>query len=291
MGGGEAPLDELVHEAYIWIFGKRLRALTNQLRVRSSIDGLVIVYLRQFLTARQRDHDPLGYRLYEVLSSAVRAAIAAGRLYVVAGSDRVRNATILASSKEADGEVALAVDLRPIVSRWNNDLLPEIVTSERMERRRVTDRLQRKVLELEQEGVKVFRFKDLLATMKEDTRARWASLFEYEEDAAYDVDSMELVRLIRPDSRADDMDHFKKLVGCVSGLLDGVQPHKTQRYLQDLWGFLRRFALSGKEALPSNRLLSKELNIPRERLPGLYETLGHLVRKCEEGFAGAVTEI
>lgn len=291
------PLDDLLSECYLFIFGTHLARLANQLRVRSVIDGLVITHLRHFLTDRQKHHDPLGYRLYEILCQAVRGAVEAEDLHVLRGTPKIRNETILGASPQSDpASTAPISDLRPFVARWNDSLLPGIVIAERVARRHITESLQGRLTELEADGITGFRFKDLLDALKEDVRARWSRLHReevgevvLEED---DEGVRRLVRILRPETRVEDLDGFKKLVRCVSNLIPGVDARKkTRDYLEKLWNFLRRWSLDVQgESLPSNRALEGELEIPRDRFPSLYETLGQLTRRCQGKLSGAVVE-
>ncbi|MCP4658314.1 MAG: hypothetical protein GY856_23115 [bacterium] len=81
------PLDELLSDCYTHIFCRKLPRLLNQLRVNPAIDGLVVFYLRKFLHERQKDHDPLGYRIFEVVRDAVRDAVSAEELHVLSPWD------------------------------------------------------------------------------------------------------------------------------------------------------------------------------------------------------------
>ncbi len=295
--GTASPLDDLLSDCYLFVFGQQLHRLLHQLRVHPKIDGLVVVYLRHFLTDRQKHHDPLGYRLFEILCAAVRGSVAAGELHVLRGTPAIRNQTVLGAASDADPARAAPIEeLRPLVARWNDALLPGLVTAERAARRKVTEGLRDHLVSLEAEGVVVFRFKDLLDALKEDVRARWGGLQRQEGGETAIEEGGEgvrrLVRILRPETRVEDLDSFKKLVRCVSNLIPKVDARrKTHAYLEQLWNFLRRWSLGLREALPSNRELEGELKIPRERFPGLYETLGQLTRRCQGELSGSVVEI
>ncbi len=296
-GGTASPLDDLLSDCYLFIFGRQLRRLLNQLRVRERIDGLVVVYLRQFLTERQKHHDPLGYRLFEILCTAVRGSVATGELHVLRGTPAIRNQTVLGATPGADpARPSPAGELLPLVARWNDALLPDLITAERAARRKVTESLQGHLAGLEAEGVTVFLFKDLLDALKRDVRARWGRLLRQqagetvvEED---DDGVRRLVEILRPETRVEDLDSFKKLVRCVSNLIPEVDTRRvTRAYLGQLWNFLRRWSVGVRETLPSNRALASELAIPRERFPGLYRKLGELTRRCQGTLSGSVVEI
>lgn len=295
--GTTSPLDDLLSDAYLFVFGKHLQQLLNQLRVSPTIDGLVVVYVRHFLTDRQKHHDPLGYRLFEMSCAVVRGSVAAQELHVLRGTPAIRNETILGAVPDADPAQASSVErLRPLVARWNDALLPDLITAERAARRKVSENLRDRLLDLEAEGVVVFRFKDLLDALKEDVRARWGHFYRQEDgETAIEEDAdgiRQLVHILRPEMRIEDLDGFKKLVRCVSNLIPKVDTRqKTRVYLEKLWNFLRRWSLGVREALPSHRDLEGELEIPRDRFPGLYQTLAQLTRRCQGTLSGAVVEI
>ena len=67
-------------------------------------------------------------------------------------------------------------------------------------------------------------------------------------------------------------------------------PKKTRRYLCRLWDYLRAFASDERtEKLPSNRQLSSETGIPRERLPGLYEILRQAIGDPAEAISARLS--
>jgi hypothetical protein len=298
-GEAAGPLEELLQACYEWIFQGKLAELIEQRRVRS-IDGLVVFHVRNFLTRLQRDHDPLGYRVFEMLKSAVRAAVAARELHVIGGPKKIRNATVLAASPDADpARAAAAETLAPIVLRWVDGLLPGLVTAGGEERRQVVDRLRRHLFDLESEGVAVFRFKDVIDPLKHDVRARWAALRDADGEVAEERGEVDgeltrtLIYVFRPEDRLERRDAFWKLVGCVADLIERLdEPGRTRPYLETLWSFLRRFAVDvDQDRLPSHRNLERELRIPRERFPPLYEKLGELIRRCQATLSGAVVEL
>lgn len=291
------PLDEFLHDCYTALFGKgQLARLVLHLEVKPDIEGLVRLYLKNFLGKRQKDHDPLGYHLFEVVCSAVRAAVDAGELHVLGGPLRIRNATIVGISPECSVDrVASAEDLRDLAVVWNNGLMPGLVTAERHERRQVTERLRAHLFDIEAEGIEAFRFKDLIDAIKHDVRARMANAYEGStgEKLPQGDGSGELVRIFMPKHRLDDLDGFHKLIQCVANLIPKVdRQRRTRKHLERLWTYLRRFAeYSDDEHLPSQRHLGETLKISRDRLPDLLKTLGGLVRQCQARLAGTVVHL
>lgn len=285
-------LDELVSDAYAFVFVRRLRSLTAQLRVKPNVDGLVFLNLRHFLHERQKEHDPLGSQVFEVLQSAVREAVASGELRVVSGDERVRNETVLAFGAGAPAAVP-AADPREVVTGWTGELLPDLVTLRGRRQEEIVQRLRELLPDLLERGIARFRFKELVDLMKADVRARWAAVLERGEgELGVDLDAGEGARrvpLALPDTGFEDRQLFRWLVDCVLDRVEGLDVNeKTRRYLLTLWQYLRIRAAdlpgpgpaAADEESTSLRRLSELLDIPRDRLPGLYGTLGRLLEDC-----------
>jgi len=247
--GWEDALEELLAECYAFVFVDRLRSLQAQLRVKPNVDGLVFLNVRHFLHERQKEHDPLGSQVFEVLQSAVRRAVAAGELHVLAGDPRVRNDTVLGFRAGADPQPAVR-DLRVLVARWNDELLPDLVTLRGRRQEEVVERLRGRLAELSAGAAGAFRFKDVIDPLKADVRARWAALLE---QAAGETaverepgETARAVRLSRPDTGFEERQLFRKLIGCVLTAIERLDANdRTRSYLTTLWQFLRVNALGG----------------------------------------------
>ncbi len=302
----DEAVDELFAECYTYVFIRRLDSLTAQLEVKDNIDGLVFLSVRNFLHDTQKQHDPLGFRVFEMLCSAVRAALEAEELYRLGGERarphlKIRNDTVLAFSPDADAGSATTEELDAIVRGWNDALLPDLVTARGKARERTVTGLRSFLGRLPADGIEVFRFGQLVDPLKNDVRARWGSLLESAGDTAVDSGDGELravVDQILPDAQLEARDSFEKLVICMAEALEHLpEPARTRGYLSVLWEFLRTWssgAASGDsqgsggavaaelagDKLPSARKLARELHIPRDRVSELFSTLGGLVESC-----------
>jgi hypothetical protein len=292
----EEGLEELLAECHAFVFVDRRRSLEAQLGVKPNIDGLVFLSVRHFVHERQREHDPLGSQVFQVLQAAVRGAVAAGELSVLAGDARIRNDTVLGFQPDADpAATAGAEALRSAAARWNDDLLPDLVTLRGRRQEEVVERLHRHLAGLAGEGVVAFRFKDLIDPLKADVRRRWAALLEPAVGEAGvergDDDATRMVRLVRPDIGFEERQLFRYLVACVLAAIERLDVSAgTRGYLTTLWQFLRVEAAGGRaeggEGRLSRRRIAELLDIPRDRLPELYATLGRLLQGCRAANSG-----
>ncbi|HKI02499.1 MAG TPA: hypothetical protein VKK31_10995 [Thermoanaerobaculia bacterium] len=314
--GRGGPFEELLAEAYRYVFVDRFAALKAQTRAKAGIEGLVLASVRNFLHDRQRQHDRLGARLFEVLSLAVRRAVARGELTVVAGSARIGNSTVLAAGEGmpppnmAVPNVASPETLVPIVRRWNDELLPDLVTASRADKRRLVEELAVRLAGLELAGIAAFRFGDLIAPLKTDVRQRWAALLAPAEEQPLDDEDARGFRRLRrsfePAAVEDQViaaDRFAKLIDCADRAIEASPAsERTRGYLRQFLLFLRAFASeegpdleedggAGADRLPSFRRLADHLEIPRDRLRGLMGTLKSFLERCRGQLDGELARV
>lgn len=310
-GSGGGPLEELGADAYFFIFVARQRSLQAQLKVKPNIEGLVFLNIRHFLHERQKEHDPLGSQVFEVLQSAVRESVRLGELHVLAGDERVRNDSVLGFDPGSAPAVLSDLSrLRERVLLWDDDLLPDLVTLRGKRQEDCVRRLRERLPQLLEDGIEVFRFKDLVDPMKADVRARWSALLEKTERlVASTLREEGAARVELPDTSLEERELFRKLVACVLDEIDDLDVNdRTRSYLNRLWQFLRIHAADGAgraasrlgadvlstsitdgEEPPSQRKVSELLGIPRERLPDLYKTLGTLLERCRSAMSGKLS--
>jgi hypothetical protein len=279
-------LGELVADCYAFIFVDRLQSLKRQLQEKADIDGLIHLNIRHFVHERQKEHDPLGFRIFELLQEAVEDALSTGALHLLAGDKKVRNDTLLGFEPEAEAPSG-PLDLEPIVMRWNDELMPALITARSRQQASVVQRLRSCLLELPQCGVPAFRFRDLLDPLKKDARRRWAAFlagddkgtFALAPEAAGQLPAVEL-----PGSAVESRQSFEHLTHWVSTSIDRLEADpRTRTQLTTLWHYLwRQHGEEGEPVRsgagsPSYRQLGQLLNIPRERLPGLFALLRQIV--------------
>ncbi|HYU33844.1 MAG TPA: hypothetical protein VEW48_16955 [Thermoanaerobaculia bacterium] len=309
--GRGGPFEDLLADAYRYVFVERFAALKAQTLAKANIEGVVLASVRHFLHDRQRLHDRLGARLFEVLSVAVRRAVAHGDLTVAAGSEKIGSSTVLAIGERASStDPAGPERLAAIVRRWNDELLPDLVTASRADKRRLIDELARRLAGLELAGIAAFRFGDLITPLKADVRQRWAALLApAEEEPPDDEDARGFRRLRRsfeptPETQLIAADRFAKLIDCADRAIEASPgSERTRDYLRRVLLFLRAFATDEDEGpaeeggggdedrLPSFRRLAEHLKIPRERFRELMDTLKSFLERCRERLDGELVRL
>jgi hypothetical protein len=275
----QSALAELVTDCWAFIFSARMQSLKLQLRDKENIDGLVLRNIKNFLHERQREHDPVGFRVFERLKGALADAVARQALYILGGDPRIRNNTVFGFAPDAELKLS-APDLGPAVVRWNDELLPGLVTARGREEAAVLRCLDQLLLGLPRQGISCFRFKDLVDPLKSDARQRWAA-FLAREDSAGRVecapDQIQVLRQVLPECTVESRQSFEHLVRCVSTSVDHLEVDpRTRGYIAALWSALQH----QQEGPLSHRQLSQSLQIPRERIPGLFTILKQIVTRC-----------
>lgn len=308
-GGEGDALEELATDCYVYVFIDRLRSLMAQLKAKGNVDGLVRRNVRNFVHDRQKRNDPLGFRVFRAFRRAAEESIAEQRLFVLEEHRRLYNDTLLGFAPEPEilDSAANKIDLTPIVARWNDALLSELMTARGPRFGSVVRELRARLLALEEEGLSTFRCRDIIEPLKADARKRWATLWRHG-DGSQLIDEEEpwpMAATSRINSDLDDRQGFIVLSSCIEKRLEssGGQ-ERTRRHLLKLWRYLKKFAMSdvesghdgnawrlSEENLPSHRELSRTLEIPRERIPGLFATIRRATQKClSTSNAGGVGE-
>ena len=223
----------------------------------------------------------MGFRLYELLRSAVLKLIDERRLFILRGDDSIRNATVLATS---ENELRPPVtDLGSAASEWATGIVSDFVSTGPGCRQRVVEALVGHLGRLASQEIHCFTFKAAIDGLKKAVDQQIRALYRNEQgevviEPADGGD--QLIRVLHPETWVDEMDSFRKLVACVSErVVSHKAREKTKEYLARLWGLLRWLA-GGVEEVPSHRQIAEVLKIPRAQVPRLLNTLGGFARKC-----------
>ena len=260
--GGRRPAaaghsKKLQAEAYRYVFVERFAALKAQTLAKSDVDGVVLVSVRHFLHDRQRQHDRLGARLFEVLSLAVRRAVECGDLTVSRAPTRSSDSTVLAVGERASSaDLARPEMLAPIVRRWNDELLPDLVTASRADKRRLVEGLAVRCGELDLTGIRHGLRFGMLAPLRGDVRramgdaarARRRGACRRRERARLPPPALQLRADLRsPDDRGGPLRQAHRL--CRRPSRGVGTPSGPRVIAPGLLLFLRAFATEGGETL------------------------------------------
>jgi hypothetical protein len=290
-------IEELLADAYEFIFVARLRNLLAHLEVKPQIEGLVRLNVRHLLHEAQRKHDPLGYRVYQILHAAIRQAVERGGLHIAVGGPAIRNETVLTFRPETNSGSLPPAQLEETVHRWNDDLLPGLVTARGKIREELVTDLRGRIEGLADARIEGFTFRELIDPLKHDARVRWRALhglggeeIGFEGAGADEDETPRVVPLVHPDTSVEDDQHLSRLMECVEREVDDADETPTgKEYLGTLWDFLRTWVSEPHAELPSRRRQAALLDIPRNRMPDLYRTLQELVARCRRAIATKAT--
>lgn len=282
-------LEELLVECYTAAFLRRLRSLGAQLRMRSSIDGLIFLNVRNFLHDTQKAHDPLGFRIFTLLRAALRALIGGGAMRILAGDEGIRNDTVVGFRADDPERRAGKEEIEERARALADAMLPDLITAVGKAQVKVIERLVGYLGDWREEGVGAFRFRELSSALSNDARGRWASIWQQKEGLVAREDGADgvaaLVRRVQPDAGWEERRSFRRLLMCVEAALDRHTPSARgprREELRRLWLFLRSHVIDPEvdETLPSKRKMATLLVIPRDRLGALQASLGLLVEGC-----------
>jgi hypothetical protein len=186
----EADLfDEIVFDCYVFAIAKRLKSLRNAMQRFDNIDGLVFRNINNFLTERQRTHDPIGYAVAQNLIHALQDAIELGTITpdgLKRGKICNQTSFSFESSQMTDDPQLISKVLR------NNQTWLKIRIKLAKRNKRVQQELCELICALKDAGIKHFRFKTLVNLMKNDVRASYLSVKIDEPQEEFYIDCDEL---------------------------------------------------------------------------------------------------
>ena len=281
-------LDDLTQDCYLFVIHERRRALVAQLRNHHDVHGLIVRNVRSYLFETQRRHDPLGFRIYEQLQICARDLVKSDDLAIVRGDMRVRNNTIMEfTSVETTFEPESTPAPPPwadVAAQWCDELLPDLVTAHGHAVHPLQDRLSGHFEALPSLGIVQFRFGDLVDAVKSEARRRWTAVGGRELGQSNPFTSGPGEDPMR---RRLERERYHELLQYLEASVDTYPGRRaTRHYLKRLITFLCHHAAQAEtpELLPSSRRLAETLQIPRDRLKDLFETLRDFVER--RGFQG-----
>lgn len=272
---------DLLYDAYVFAILDRGAALRRRAK-NGDIDGAVRVNVRLFLFERQREQDPVGYRVFDIARDAARQMVGEGRLKIVSEAEdgKIHAGSVLALPPFEPADVTETLD-DELVARWCELLMPDLVMSYR--RRGVVSRLYALISELTGSDVSAFILRGLVEPLKALARRRAVALLTGGESAPGDgASSIDL--LVQPSAEFEQRQALKHLLDCLRGSIDRRGSMKERNYLHRLLDFLAFWSAMMDEGAargrPGDAELSRQLDIPRGRLPQLFTTLSDMASAC-----------
>lgn len=285
---GSEALHELAQDAYFYIFVQRLGTLIEGRRHGHDVGPLVYKLIRQFISKRQRSADPVGYGIYSKLRDAVQKLAETEQLHIAGEGQRIHNRTMLAFTKHEgkNAQPTAAATLAELVSPWNQDLMPELVTALGKAVIPLIENLQERILSLNTQGVEAFRFGDLITPLKRDARQRWNAVWaetrgEIGIGEAKEDGFAEMVPITRPHHPVE----YESLLDCVASAIGGHDPGGDQGSLWYLWVWTRGVHRTGDEPRRvSVNGVATLLEVSRRRVGKLLKVLQGMVTTCLSAF-------
>lgn len=297
-GKGVDALTELTADCYSFVFVHRLKSLVAQASVRVNIDGLIFRNISNFIHDRQRRHDPLGTRIYDLLRSVLSDCVEAGELS--GGEAGTIDASTVLRSSQARVETNEDLSLQDHIQSWADELMPELITTRGRGQRRLEQRLRALIVQLPRTGVVSFSLGDLNRLLRDIVRHRWRSVAEVEsaDEVGLEPDGerVQWVPLVPADTSYDAKNAFDDLVRCVkkslteATALPGKKEEGIIRHIGMIWNLLLAWASERGELEspfgkrdPSMRRLARVLDLPRDRIAHCMTLLQEMVLECRSG--------
>lgn len=283
-------LDELTADCYSFVFLERMQALMAQLRRKPTIEGLVFRSIRNFLFERQRHADPIGFRVFGMLTEAVEILVERGVIRVEPKGVTIGNRAWLRFTAEPAIEhrgTPTHDEITTWIAAWSDDLLPALIVARGRERRAVGTSLADRLEALAPEGVARIRFRRVAEALRRAVRGRWAALLHATD--ARDGEPMaafgRLVTHARPPRGFEARESFARLVVDVEQRIGTLDLDDAGRdYLVRLWSFARAIATETHPWPAARRYsraaVARALSIPRNRMPALCSALEDLIETC-----------
>ena len=308
-------LDDFVGQVFMFVLVERFQSLVNVRKLGKKTGWRVRNYVGFFITERQKEADPIGYRVFGRLKASVTTALEQGFLFLFG------EALEAGEEPELDNQsrltyvrgrfVAAAVERLRDAARFLNDrVLPRLVTDDGRAVPKLLQRLTEalEALGRELEDFEAFRLGELSKELKDDARRRLEALGLQEVDTAVDGgakdpdDGSDLQpTLVIPVEAHDETltqwsDRRRFVLRLVSDRIDAMPAGQDRDESWKLWTFLKSTRLLSdveRAALAAEGLknpddpglgqklnqaeLERELGLSRRRLPKLLARLEELV--------------
>lgn len=271
----DGPLEELLHDCYVFVFLERLPALCAQLQRRTDLEALVQRSIRNFVHERQRAQDPVGDHVFGLLRDALRPLLEQRRLRSSRGAGRLRNSTVLDFGTVSDirnGPAASpAHTLEPIVTPWADLVMPSLSVLRGPARGRCVEALTARIVGLQDRGIHMFALGSLVQPLAREVRRRWHAVMD--RTVAHTANHAPSIDPHHP-AHPQGPRHFAAMVQSGFEKLGTLGVARDiEDDLRTLWTRLADWAWNDGRGRLSKRRLAKELGFSRPRLQRLFGIL------------------
>jgi hypothetical protein len=118
---GHHDFDELLIDCFVFAFLDRLCKLQSRLAESGNVDAIIRLNIANFLTERQKKHDPVGYAAFKNVEGAIKKAVGAG-IFEATGRrpGRIDNdTTLIATVAESHVARSRRTDLHLVLTRFD----------------------------------------------------------------------------------------------------------------------------------------------------------------------------
>lgn len=239
--------EDIVFDCYMFAIAKRIKSLRNAMQRFDNIDGLVYRNINNFLTERQRTHDPIGYAVAQNLICALQDGIELGTITpedLKRGKICNQTSFSFESSKITDDDPQLISKVLRNNQTW---LKIRIKLAKR--NKRVQQQLCELICAFKDVGIKHFSFKTLVDIMKDDVRASYLSVKIDEPQDDFYIDCDELNNI------------FHQWYLNMIQLIEKSTYQRRVRHNLKLIFMARVQVISKFTKIPSQSQLAKQLNV------------------------------
>lgn len=251
----KASLDEMVSAAFEYVFLDHYNYLETRVDAGVAIDGLVVVMVGQFLTARQKESDRPGYLTYDRVNSALGELMDEGKLTRIPAEESPCGQPMYCFD-EAGG--AFNKSAEDDVATWTGELMPGLVDGQGRQRAKTIQQLKTRILSLQGRGVGRLTLQDLLRPLRREARHWWGT-----------VTQDELAKTtVSEHSRQCNLLVLDLEKAIQQAPWDPATRHDAHRLLKYLRGCIEEEGES-----PSMRQMAKDLGLSRRRIAELLRLL------------------
>lgn len=274
-------LHSLILESYAHAVIDYYDALKEKSLIAESIDGMVVINIKRFITARQRSHDPVGFAVYKNLSDVLRVLCEKGLCSFEPDDELPTKITVVRFGKVQKKNALTQANMEDLLKgdpAWSGLLM----NLAHVQRRKLSEPLKgvKKTLanllhSVVHKGVNEFRFIDLLDFLKTEARSVSSTVVmdtsTIESLAGLDALSKDIV---------EDAEFFIKLEKQVFAAINRQHKQKTvKKRLALLWREAAAFLISGNGETINVAELARIIGIPAKQAYKDWPIIKGLVEK------------